>query len=136
VSRYPIVLADDHRLVRECIKKILLDVPDLEVIAEAADGEILLRLLRGNHIHPEMVIMDISMPNLEGIEATRIIKEEFPALKVLILTVQKERAYLNRALAAGAEGFLLKEEADSELTGAVEMIRKGGLFISPQFTSR
>jgi DNA-binding NarL/FixJ family response regulator len=134
VAPYGIVLADDHQLIRDCIKKLLLEEgSDFEVIGEVCDGRRLLDLLGGTH--PDMVILDLSMPNLEGIEATRRIKKEWPSIKILILTVHKEREYLNQSLEAGADGFLLKDDADSELNSAIETIRQGNLYITPQLIS-
>jgi DNA-binding NarL/FixJ family response regulator len=100
----------------------------VEVVGEASDGLELLRLLKD--LDPNLVIMDISMPNLRGLEATREIKSIDPQVKVLILTMHKDREYLYHALTAGAEGYLLKEDADGELISAIEKLRKGGTFIS------
>jgi DNA-binding NarL/FixJ family response regulator len=107
---------------------------NVEVVGEAGDGLELLRLLRD--IHPHLVIMDISMPNLQGLEAIREIKIVNPGVKVLILTMHKDREYLYHALTAGAEGYLLKEDADGELMSAIETLRKGGTFISPLLSAQ
>ncbi len=135
MARYSIAIADDHRLMRDCIRNLLLGTNDLEVVGETEDGEKLLALLRTQMCHPELVILDISMPNLDGIEATRIIKKEWPGIRVLIMTVHKEREYLNRAMEAGADGFLLKDDADSELIGAIATIRRGNVYISSRLVS-
>ena len=103
---YKIVLAEDHVLVREGIKKIIEALPGLQVVGEVGDGPQLLELLRGLAV--DMVILDISMPSLPGIEATREIKKAYPAVKVLILTMHKKKEYLNNAIAAGVDGYLLK----------------------------
>jgi DNA-binding NarL/FixJ family response regulator len=128
-SRYRIVLADDHPLFRQGIRRIVEENADLEVIGEANDGLELLTLLRTTV--PEMVIMDISMPNLRGIEATREIKSCRPEIKVLILSMHKDKEHLVYSLAAGAHGYLLKEDADTELFSAIKTIREGGMYISP-----
>lgn len=126
---YRIVLADDHIMLRQGLKRIIREVGDLQVVGEASDGLELLDLLKKLTVH--MVILDISMPNLRGIEATREIKMIRPDVKVLILTMHKNKEYLYHAISAGAEGYLLKEDADTELISAIEAIRRGGNYISP-----
>jgi len=129
VTPYRIVLADDHAMFRQGIKNILETVEDLEVVGEANDGLMLLDLLRQGT--PDMVILDISMPHLRGLEATREIKMISAEVKVLILTMHKDKDYVYSALSAGAEGYLLKEDADTELFAAIEKIRNNGCYISP-----
>jgi DNA-binding NarL/FixJ family response regulator len=123
------VLADDHALVRQGVKRILEGRDDLWVVGEAGDGVELLFLVNG--LNPNMVILDISMPNLQGIQAARQIKMKYPGMKILIMTVHKEREYLYEAISAGVEGYLLKEEAEKELFSAIETLRAGKGFISP-----
>jgi len=122
-------LADDHVLFRQGIKNILERNKGLAVIGEAGDGVKLLELIK--KAPPAMVILDISMPNLRGIEATREIKMIAPDVKVLILTMHKDKEYAYHAISAGAEGYLLKEDADTELFAAIEKIRQGEYYISP-----
>jgi DNA-binding NarL/FixJ family response regulator len=124
-----ILLADDHVMFRQGVKRIIEGIEGVKVVGEANDGLELLRLLR--EINPDLVVMDISMPNLRGLEATREIKAIDAEVKVLILTMHKDREYLYHALTAGAEGYLLKEDADEELISAIETLRQGGTFISP-----
>jgi DNA-binding NarL/FixJ family response regulator len=126
---FRIVLADDHMLVRQGLKRILGDMADLEVIGEAGDGLELLKLLE--KITPQMILLDISMPNLRGMEAIREIKALHPETKILILTMHKDKEYLYQAVSAGANGYLLKEDADTELSTAIETIRRGKVYISP-----
>ncbi len=126
---YRIVLADDHVLVRHWIRKIIVNNPELQVAGEVGDGLELLEFLKKSR--PDMILLDISMPHLGGIDATRIIKENYPGIKVLILTMHKNKAYLEEALSAGAEGYLLKEEADLELHSAIATIRRGQTYICP-----
>src|SRR4030042_121522 len=126
---YRIVLAEDHILVREGIKKIIEDFADLQVVGEVGDGFQILDLLQRTPVN--MVILDISMPNLSGIEATREIKKNFPAVKVLILTMHKKKEYLKDALTAGADGYLLKEDAAKELLSAIKKIRGEEIYVSP-----
>ena len=129
MGNYRIVLADDHVMFRKGIKNILEGAKDLEVIGEVGDGLKLLEFFKKKT--PDMVILDISMPNLRGLEATREIKKVSPNTKVLILTMHKDKEYVYHAVSAGAEGYLLKEDADTELFAAVEKIRKGEHYISP-----
>lgn len=126
---YRVVLAEDHVLVREGIKKIIQDVPGLQVVGEAANGRELLELLKRFPV--DLVILDISMPVLPGLEAAREIKRSHPGVKVLILTMHKIPEYLKDALAAGADGYLLKEDAARELVKAMETVRRGELYVSP-----
>jgi len=129
MSAYHIVLADDHVLFREGLKRILGELADLEIIGEAGNGLELLELLR--HVTPHMVLLDLSMPNLRGIEAIREIKTSHPGMKILVLTMHGDREYLYQAISSGADGYLLKEDADTALSTAIEAIRRGKVFISP-----
>ena len=128
---YRIILADDHTLVRQGIRGILEKKCDLKVVGEACDGMELLNLLKICKESPHMVVLDISMPNLSGIEATRRIKEMFPGIKVLILTMHKDKEYLDHAIRAGADGYILKEDTNKVLFSAIESIRQGGQYVSP-----
>src|SRR5208337_1226517 len=126
---FSILLADDHVMFRRGIRSIIQAIDDVEVVGEASDGFELIALLKTTC--PQLVILDISMPNLRGLEATREIKIINPEVKVLILTMHKDQEYLYHAFAAGAEGYLLKENAESELISAIDTLRKGGTYISP-----
>ena len=129
MSHYPIILADDHLLFRHGIKRIIEESEDLAVIGEADDGLELLNLLKRSA--PEMVILDLSMPKLRGLEATREIKLIYPKVKILILTMHKNKEYLIQALSARADGYLLKEDTDTQLLDAIKVIRHGKIFLSP-----
>jgi DNA-binding NarL/FixJ family response regulator len=131
---FRILLADDHVMFRRGVRSLIQGMQNVEVVGEASDGLELLGLLKD--LNPDLVIIDISMPNLRGLEATREIKILDPAIKVLILTMHKDREYLYHALTAGAEGYLLKEDADGELISAIETLRKGGTFISPLLSAK
>jgi DNA-binding NarL/FixJ family response regulator len=124
-----IVLADDHLMFRKGVKRIIEETPDLKVVGEANDGLELLRLLKAQE--PMLVLLDISMPHLQGLEATREIKKLYPRVKIILLTMHRSKEFLHQALEAGAEGFLLKEDADFELLRAIQTVRGGGKFISP-----
>jgi DNA-binding NarL/FixJ family response regulator len=128
MSAYRVVLADDHVMVRQGVKRILKEIPDLEVVGEVGDGLQLLDFLKKTPL--DLVVLDISMPHLQGIEATKKIKARCPHIKILLLTMHKNKEYLYHAIAAGAEGYLLKEDADTELISAIATIRQGGSYIS------
>jgi DNA-binding NarL/FixJ family response regulator len=134
VRPYRIILVDDHVMFRQGIKNILEGAEDLEVVGEAGDGLQLLELLK--KVTPDMVILDISMPSLRGLEATREIKMISLDVKVLILTMHRDKEYVYSAVSAGAEGYLLKEDADTELFAAVEKIRQGDHYISPLLSGK
>lgn len=129
MSKYRIVLADDHALFRAGIKRILQEDPHLTVIGEAADGLELLDLL--DEKTPDLVILDISMPRLQGLEAIKFIKGLHPAVKILILTMHKGKDYVYKAMNKGADGYVIKEDADVVLRSAIDTLRRGETFISP-----
>lgn len=129
---YRIVLADDHALFLQGLRKVLEGGAGFEVIGEAADGLELLNLM--NELAPDMVILDISMPNLRGIEAIQEIKQRHPNTKILMLTMHKDKEYLYQAIASGAHGYFLKKDAEGELFSAIEKIRQGKIYISPSLS--
>ena len=133
---YRILLADDHEVLRQSLKNVLTGNSDLEVVGEAADGLELLNLLKMSKLTPHMAIVDITMPNLGGIETTRRIKMAYPEVKVLILTIHKDEEYLHEAFSVGAEGYLLKEDANTELFSAIESIRRGEIYVSPLLSGK
>jgi DNA-binding NarL/FixJ family response regulator len=128
VKSYRIILADDHTLFRRGMKKLLQEMPGVEVIGEVHNGLELLELLK--RLSPDLVILDISMPGLSGIETTREIRSLYPLTKVLILTMHKSKEYLYHAVTAGASGYLLKEDSDDELLSAIQTIRNEGTYVT------
>jgi DNA-binding NarL/FixJ family response regulator len=124
-----IMLAEDHDLVRQGIKKLLSEFPYIKVIGEASDGSELLGLLIKST--PDLVILDILMPHLNGIETAVKIKDNFPQIKILFLTMYGEREYLDKVISTGAEGYLLKSDIAGELENAITTIRRGNHYISP-----
>ena len=134
MASYSIILADDHVLVRQGLRRLLEGMDDLEVVGEANDGLDLLQLLK--QVTPQMVILDIFMPNLRGIEAITEIKTIHPDVKILILTMHRDKEYLYLALSAGAKGYLLKEDAPKELYSAIAQVRQGKTYISPYFSEQ
>jgi len=129
VDPYHIVLADDHLMFRQGIKRIIQEVANMEVVGEAGDGLELLDLLKETPTH--MVILDISMPKLRGLEAIWEIKITNPGIKVLVLTMHRDKEYLLHAFSAGATGYLLKEDTEEELLKAIDKLRKGETYVSP-----
>jgi DNA-binding NarL/FixJ family response regulator len=132
MDRYGIVLSDDHVLLRQGVKRIIEGVAGFEVLGEASDGLDLLALLK--RLAPQLVVLDISMPRLRGLEAIPEIKAMHPGLKVLVLTMHKEQVYLIKALSAGANGYVLKEDAEEQLFSAIDKIRRGKFYLSPKLS--
>ena len=132
METYSIILADDHVLMRQGIKEIINQGESLEVIGEVGDGLSLIKLV--NRIQPDMVILDISMPEVRGIEATAEIKSLYPAIKILVLTMHKDPEFLFHSFSAGADGFLLKEDTNTELFTAINTIRRNRPYVSPFFS--
>ncbi|KRT75702.1 MAG: LuxR family transcriptional regulator [Armatimonadetes bacterium CSP1-3] len=128
-TKVKILIADDHAIVREGIRMILEAQPDFEVVGEAEDGDEAVRLAR--KLAPEVVVMDISMPKLNGVEATQAIREGLPGVHVLILTMHEEQSYLFQLLRLGAAGYVLKRAAATDLVEAVRAAHRGETFLYP-----
>ncbi len=124
-----ILLAEDHRLVRECLRSLLEKQADMEVVAEAENGLEAIRLAR--ELSPDIAIVDISMPDLNGIEATRQMLSEGPDTRVIALSAHSHRRFITEMLRAGASGYLLKDCAINEVVGAVRSVVAGGTYLSP-----
>lgn len=125
-----ILLADDHALVRAGIRSLLEDLPGIQVIAEASEGREALHLIE--MLAPDIVLMDIAMPGLNGLEATARVVEEFPQVRVIILSVHAREEYVLRALRAGAAGYLLKNASPTELEFAITAVARGETYLSPE----
>jgi DNA-binding NarL/FixJ family response regulator len=127
-KRVRILLADDHALVREGLKSLLRDSgEDWQVAGEASSGREALEMTR--ELKPDLVIMDVAMPDLNGIDATRLIKDERPETRVLGLSMHSDRTFVSEMLKAGASGYLLKDCVFAELSSAIQLIMKGELYI-------
>ena len=127
-----LVLADDHRLVRAGFRSLLAGNSSMEIVAEAGDGREVLEQVQRHR--PDVVLMDIGMPNLNGIDALIRIREEFPETKVLIVSMYSDEEYIVRALRAGASGYVLKDAAVAELELAVKSVAAGGTFLGPSIS--
>lgn len=125
-----ILVVDDHAILRSGLRMMLNAQPDIEVIGEAADGRT--GVTEAVRLHPDVVLMDITMPDQNGIEATRQIKQQVPDIHVLVLTMHENDEYLFQCLRAGASGYILKEAADTELIHAIRTIRTGSFYLSPE----
>jgi DNA-binding NarL/FixJ family response regulator len=127
-------LADDHVLVRQGIRQFLEDEDDIEIVAEANDGAEALRLVEKHQ--PDIAVLDIRMPQVTGVEATRRIKAQFPEVRVLILTAYDDDPYVFALLQAGANGYVLKTASADELVRAVRTVYGGSSALSPEITSK
>src|SRR5947209_3965704 len=124
-----IVLADDHAMLRDGLRMVLDSHSGLTVVGEAEDGRQALELVE--RLRPDVVVMDIAMPNLNGLDATRRIKHSAPEVKVLILTSHENRQYVTQVVSTGADGCLLKRSAGTELVIALEALQEGRKYVSP-----
>ncbi len=127
-----IIVADDHALLRSGIRSMLAGEPDLEVVGEAADGLEALELCR--RLGPDLVLMDVRMPKMDGLAATRAIKEEFPRTSVVMVTMQDDPDYLFEAVIAGAAGYVLKGATPDQLTEAVRQVLNGEFLLDQRLT--
>jgi len=133
MAKLQIFLADDHVVVREGLKTLINAQPDMIVIGEAGDGETAWQ--QAQACQPDVVIMDITMPGLNGVQATAQLKRACPQIKVLALSVHDDTSYLRQLLAAGAAGYILKHAAADDLIQAIRMVAAGGVYLDPALAS-
>jgi two-component system, NarL family, response regulator DegU len=127
-----IVIIDDHQLFREGVKRILEFEPSFNVVAEGDDGSEAVNLIESHE--PDVVLMDINMPEINGVEATRELMNKYPQTKVIILSIHDDENYVNHALKTGALGYLLKEMDSEALVDAVKVVAEGGSYVHPKVT--
>ena len=134
MKRITVLLAEDHTIVREGFRKMLELEDDLKVVGEAQDGRAAITMVK--KLRPDVVLMDIAMPLLNGLEATRQVLKALPATKVLMLSAHSDDAYVKNATEAGAVGFLLKQTSAHDVCRAIREVQKGGTFFSPSISKR
>ncbi len=132
MNKIRVFLADDHLILREGIRSLLGKVSDIEVVGEAGEGGE--TVAKVEQLVPDVVLMDITMPGMSGLEATRQIKRKYPQLKVLILTIHETSQYLSQMLQAGASGYVVKTTAASELISAIRAVHQGDVYLYPSIT--
>jgi len=127
-------VADDHTILRQGIKALLENQEEIEVVGEARDGREVIKI--SEELSPDVILMDIAMPGLNGLEATRRIKKKFPRVKVLVLTMYTHEEYIFQILNAGANGYLVKETAFHDLISAIKAVYRGEAFMSPSISKK
>jgi len=132
INKIKIVIIDDHQLFREGVKRILAMEPGFEIVADGQDGSQALELVK--LYRPDVILMDINMPNMNGVEATKELVQAFPNIKVLILSIHDDESYVTHVLKTGASGYLLKEMDADALIEAVKVVASGGAYIHPKVT--
>jgi DNA-binding NarL/FixJ family response regulator len=133
-ERIRIMLAEDHATVREGVKRLLAEQADMEIVGEVADGRAAISLAR--KLQPDVLVMDVSMPEMNGLKATEKLREVCPAVKVLTLTRHTDKGYLQQLLQAGAAGYVLKQSAPAVLIHAVRAVASGGSYLDPAITEK
>ena len=134
MSKIRVVIADDHAIVREGISSLLETQPDIEVAGEARNGQEVLDKAR--ELKPDIILMDITMPGMSGLEATRLVREQNPDTKVLVLTMHEGDEYFFKLLDAGASGYLVKGCSSEELVTAMRAVHRGDVFLYPTMTTK
>src|SRR5437868_4305596 len=134
MKRITVLIAEDHQIVREGLQSLLDHEADIEVVAEAENGREAVQLTK--KLRPQVVVMDIAMPLLNGLEATRQIRKDFPETRVIILSAHSDDAYVEQMIELGASGFLLKQSSASNLAMAIRAAEKGNTFFSTAITKR
>ena len=134
MRKIKVVVADDHTILRQGIKALLDNQEGIEVVGEAKDGREAIKTIE--ELSPDVILMDIAMPGLNGLEATRRIKKKFPKIKVVVLTMHANEEYIFQILNAGADGYLVKETAFQDLISAINAVHRGGAFMSPSISKK
>jgi DNA-binding NarL/FixJ family response regulator len=131
--RIKVLLVDDHKILRKCLRSFLEQQSDIEVVAEAENGREAIE--RCKEFGVDLVLMDLNMPDVDGIEATRRIVAEFPQIHVIVLTSHSEKRYVAETLKSGAKGYLVKENASDELVDAIHEVFLGNMYLSKSLTN-
>jgi two-component system response regulator NreC len=134
MTKIRVLVADDHTIVREGVRILLEAQPDIQVVGEAADGQEALARVR--ELQPDIVLIDIAMPNLNGMEATRAIKRDYPQVQIIALTMYESDEYFFQILNAGASGYILKKAASADLLAAIRAVYAGEVFLYPSVARR
>ena len=134
MKRISVLLAEDHMIVREGFRKLLESESDMELVGEAQTGRQVVKMAMA--LRPDVVVMDVAMPQMNGLEATRQIRKAIPDTKVIILSAHSDDAYVERAVDMGAVGYLLKQTSAHALSEAIREVHKGGTFFSPSIAKR
>jgi DNA-binding NarL/FixJ family response regulator len=134
MDKLRVLLADDHAMIRDGVKALINGESDMEVVGEASDGREAWHKVKS--LQPDILILDITMPDLNGVQATERIKRDAPKAKVLILTAHEDKGFLQQVLQAGASGYMLKRAASAELIRAIRFVAAGGVYIDPEIASK
>jgi len=124
-----VLITDDHAIVRTGLRTLLTADPSMELVGEASGGHEAIQLVE--QTQPDVLLLDLSMPDLDGIEVTRAVKSSFPQLRVLVLTIHEDQGLLREAIRAGASGYILKRAAESELISAIHVLMRGDMYVDP-----
>jgi len=130
---YKIFLADDHKIFRQGLVSLIEKDQDLKIAGQAKDGEDLLSQLK--NVKCDVVVTDLSMPNMDGLEAIKLIRKKYPKIKILILTMLKDHEHFKHAMGSGASGYLLKDDAFDQLSMAIKLIMRGKKYVSPSVSA-
>ncbi len=133
MAKKRIILADDHRLFRAGLESLIAKESDLTVVAQANDGKELIKILRQTPC--DLVVLDLSMPYMDGVETIQRVRKAYPKVKILVLTMQKDYQHLKHAMAGGANGYIVKEDAYEQLLLAIKLVLKGKKYISPSMSA-
>jgi DNA-binding NarL/FixJ family response regulator len=129
-----ILIADDHKMVREGLRLLINSQPDMKVVGEAANGREV--LLKARELKPDVVVMDLSMPELNGLQATEQLQAQAPKIKVVAITANEDESYLRQLCKVGAAGYVLKRSAGDELVKAIGLVANGGVYFEPSLASK
>jgi len=134
MKKLRILLADDHKMVRDGLHLLIDSQPDLRVVGEAANGREV--MLKAHELKPDVVVMDLSMPELNGLQAAERLKAELPEIKVVAMTANEDESYLRQLCKVGAVGYVLKRSAGDDLVKAINQVAKGGVYFEPALASK